>query len=60
MYALGKGAGVSQAQLSRFMSGKRTLTLPAVERICRVLRLDLAKRDDAGQAEAPPAKKRKK
>jgi antitoxin component HigA of HigAB toxin-antitoxin module len=34
--------GVSSAQLSRFMQGKRSLTLPAVEKICRTLRLGLA------------------
>ena len=35
-------------QLSRFMRGERTLTLPTAEKICRVLNLELAER--------PPAK----
>jgi DNA-binding phage protein len=33
--------GVSQPQLYHFMHNKRTLTLPAVEKICKVLGLHL-------------------
>jgi transcriptional regulator with XRE-family HTH domain len=51
-YAISKRSGVTQAQLSRFMAGKRTLSLPAVEKICAVLRLTLV-------GEEPAAKKRK-
>ncbi|MBI1913610.1 MAG: helix-turn-helix transcriptional regulator [Planctomycetes bacterium] len=40
---LGKQAGVSQAQLSRFVRGERTLTLPAVAKLCVFLGLRLAK-----------------
>jgi transcriptional regulator with XRE-family HTH domain len=53
-YALAKRSGVTQAQLSRFMAGKRTLGLPAVEKICAVLRLTLV-----GE-EPPTAKKRRR
>jgi transcriptional regulator with XRE-family HTH domain len=40
---LGKQAGVSQAQLSRFVRGERTLTLPAAAKLCLFLGLRLAK-----------------
>ena len=40
---LGKQTGVSQAQLSRFVRGDRTLTLPAVDKICRFFGLKLMK-----------------
>ena len=33
-------AGIDGGQLSRFMSGKRSLTLPAVEALCEVLKLE--------------------
>jgi len=38
---LGKETGVSQAQISRFVSGARTLTLPAADKLCRYLGLKL-------------------
>lgn len=38
---LAKEAGVGQGQLSRFMSGERSLSLDTVDRICAVLNLDL-------------------
>jgi transcriptional regulator with XRE-family HTH domain len=41
---LSKDAGVSQPQLSRFMQGKRTLTLPAVDKLCEALGLRLTGR----------------
>ena len=34
-------AGVAKSALTLFMSGKRTLTLPVADRICRVLGLEL-------------------
>jgi transcriptional regulator with XRE-family HTH domain len=34
-------AGITQGQLSRFMRDERTLTLPAAEKVCRVLGLEL-------------------
>jgi transcriptional regulator with XRE-family HTH domain len=40
---LGKQAGVSQAQLSRFVRGERTLTLPAAAKLCVFFGLRLAK-----------------
>jgi hypothetical protein len=39
---LGKDAGVGADRLSRFLRDDRTLTLPAAEKICRVLGLELA------------------
>lgn len=38
---LGRRAGVSQPQLSRFVSGERTLTLPAAAKVCETLGLRL-------------------
>ena len=40
---LGHQAGVSQGQLSRFVRGDRTLTLPAVDKLCRFFGLKLTK-----------------
>jgi transcriptional regulator with XRE-family HTH domain len=40
---LGRQAGVSQPQLSRFVSGERTLTLPAAARVCLALGLRLVR-----------------
>jgi hypothetical protein len=40
---LGKLAGVPVPSLSRFMKDERTLTLPAVEKLCMALGLELAK-----------------
>jgi transcriptional regulator with XRE-family HTH domain len=41
---LGRLCGVGSDRLSRFMTGKRDLTLSAVERICEALGLRLAPR----------------
>ena len=46
---IGKGAGVSQAQLSRFVRGERTLTLPAAAKLCVFFGLRLAKAGDAAR-----------
>ena len=50
---IGKASGVSQAQLSRFMRGTRTLTLPAADRLCGFfnLRLTRVPRPDAEGSE---------
>jgi DNA-binding phage protein len=40
---LGKDSGVPVPSLSRFMKGERTLTLPAVSKLCDTLGLQLAK-----------------
>jgi DNA-binding phage protein len=53
VYRISKDSGVGSDQLSRFLSGKRTLELPAVERICRALNLQLT------AAPAAPAPKKK-
>ena len=38
---IARRADVSPAQLSRFLRNERSLTLPAVERLCEVLGLEL-------------------
>jgi transcriptional regulator with XRE-family HTH domain len=38
---LGEASGVSAGQLSRFVRGQRSLTLPAAEKLCEVLHLQL-------------------
>ncbi len=40
-YEIAKESGVSEAALSRFMSGKRSLSLNSVDRICQVLGIGL-------------------
>jgi transcriptional regulator with XRE-family HTH domain len=55
LYQIGTQAGISLSMLTRFMSGERSLTLPAAEKICRALRLDLTRRP-----EAPPTEKRRR
>jgi transcriptional regulator with XRE-family HTH domain len=40
---VGKHSGVSQGQLSRFVRGDRTLTLPAVDKLCRFFGLKLVR-----------------
>jgi transcriptional regulator with XRE-family HTH domain len=51
---LGRRSGVSAAQLSRFLSGGRTLTLPATARLCEFLRLRLVR----GGAPGPRPRRR--
>jgi transcriptional regulator with XRE-family HTH domain len=43
---LGRRTGVSQGQLSRFLSGDRTLTLPAAARICLYMGMGLYRDQD--------------
>lgn len=40
-YALEVDSGVSRPQITRFLKGERTLTLPAVDALCKVLGLEL-------------------
>lgn len=54
LYELSKDSGVAIPQLSLFMRGKRSLTLPTVEKLCRTLRLGLAKLEEEVK---PKAKK---
>ena len=37
-------AGMSEALMSRFLAGSRTLSQPMLEALCRVLRLELVQR----------------
>jgi antitoxin component HigA of HigAB toxin-antitoxin module len=60
LYQLGKDSGVGSDQLSRFMSGKRTLTLPAAEKICATLRLQLTPMPPAEPAGMAEKKRRPK
>lgn len=50
-------AGVGSNQLSRFMRGKRTLTLETAEKVCRVLQLQLTSYAKAStdRPQEPPA-----
>jgi transcriptional regulator with XRE-family HTH domain len=48
---IAKAAGVGSNQLSRFMRGIRTLTLPAAEKVCQVLGI----RFSGGGLDEPPA-----
>lgn len=52
---LGQAAGVSDAQLSRFMRGERTLTLETVGRLCQVLGLHFCRKGTSPAATQPPA-----
>src|SRR6476660_4473075 len=51
---LGRRTGVSEGQLSRFLRGDRTLTLPAAAKVCLYLGLELC-RPERGEAEATRA-----
>jgi transcriptional regulator with XRE-family HTH domain len=42
---LARRSGVSHPQISRFVHGERTLTLPAAARVCAVLGLELTRRE---------------
>jgi DNA-binding phage protein len=41
LYQLGKDTGVGRDRLSRFLRGERDLTGAAIDRVCRVLGLEL-------------------
>jgi transcriptional regulator with XRE-family HTH domain len=43
-YQISKTTGVSEAQLSLFMNGKRSLTLKSASKIAKVLKLELKPR----------------
>jgi plasmid maintenance system antidote protein VapI len=43
-YRISQLSGVSEAQLSLFVNGKRTLTLPAAAKLAKVLGLELIKK----------------
>jgi transcriptional regulator with XRE-family HTH domain len=43
---LGRRTGVSQGQLSRFLRGERTLTLPAAAKVCEFFGLTLCRTED--------------
>jgi transcriptional regulator with XRE-family HTH domain len=50
---IGRRTGVSQGQLSRFLRGDRTLTLPAAARVCVYFGLELCRpRKPAGEESA--------
>ena len=41
LYALAVDSGVSRGQLVRFANAQRELTLPAADRLCKALKLEL-------------------
>jgi len=43
-YRISQLSGVSEGQLSLFVNGKRTLTLPAAAKLAKVLGLELTKK----------------
>ena len=45
-YEIAKRSGVSQAQLSRFVNGSRTLTLTSAAQVAKVLGLHLVQKGD--------------
>src|SRR5262245_14577122 len=65
---LGRRAGVSEGQLSRFLRGDRTLTLPAAARVCRYFGLGLCPAEDRtgdggggrGHSSPPPGPRRRR
>ncbi len=44
LMALAELSGVDEGRLSRFLREERTLTLPAVDSLCQVLRLQLTRK----------------
>jgi len=59
---LGRRTGVSEGQLSRFLRGDRTLTLPAAAKVCLYLGLELSRPAKPGATGPPdaPAQGRKR
>lgn len=53
VFAVAKEARVSQPILSRFLSGKRGITLQTAERLCRSLGLELRRTAHIGGPHAP-------
>ncbi len=53
---LARASGIGPDQLSRFLRGERTLTLPAVAKVCDALGLELTRRTpaEATGAGSPP------
>jgi transcriptional regulator with XRE-family HTH domain len=56
---LSQESGVNDSQLSRFLRGRRSLTMATAGALCKVLGLQLCPVEDKPAAESP-AKKRKK
>ncbi len=56
---IAREARVAPSQLSYFMQGKRTLTLPVAEKVMNALRLRVALVNE-GPAPEPPAPKRRR
>jgi len=50
-YRLAKESGISQPQISRFIADKRTLTLPAAEKIAHIVGLELTPKRKRGKDE---------
>jgi transcriptional regulator with XRE-family HTH domain len=54
VFAVAKEAHVSQPILSRFLSGKRGITLQTAERLCHTLGLELRRAPASEGPHAPP------
>ncbi len=55
LYQISQASGIAASQLSRFMRGERTLTLPAAARVCQSLHLRLITDPSAPDVqEGPP------
>lgn len=48
-YEIAKRSGLSEAQLSYFVNGKRSLTLPAAAKLAKVLGLELTEKKKKGK-----------
>jgi DNA-binding phage protein len=57
---LAEDSGVSAGQLSRFVRGHRTFTLPAAAKVCLALGLRLAGGDEPAATEEGPKRRGKK
>jgi hypothetical protein len=53
---IGRETGVGPDRLSRFLRGERDLTLAAVEKLCRLFRLELVPEGPAGASKPATAK----
>ena len=49
-YKISQLSGVSEGQLSLFVNGKRSLTLPAAAKLAKVLDMELVKKKKKGKA----------
>jgi transcriptional regulator with XRE-family HTH domain len=59
-YRLSQESGVDRSQLSRFLRGKRDLSLAVADKVCAVLGINFVQDGTGGAAQSePPARPRK-